>query len=121
MLMVDVMQPVAQARARRWAVRLVVPPEPPLRARDVPWLGGIVLFAGIRSRSVVAHRCPESHPPAATVRFLGYGVSLVFFVLGLRHLGTARTDDYFSTALFVGAALLMGIGVLSALGGNPRP
>jgi drug/metabolite transporter (DMT)-like permease len=35
--------------------------------------------------------------------FLGYGVSLVLFVTALRHLGTARTGAYFSTAPFVGA------------------
>jgi drug/metabolite transporter (DMT)-like permease len=42
---------------------------------------------------------------AGVVGFLGYGVSLVLFVLGLRHLGTARTGAYFSLAPFVGAAL----------------
>lgn len=42
---------------------------------------------------------------AATVGFLGYGVSLVLFVLALRHLGTARTGAYFSVAPFFGAAL----------------
>ncbi|HLY58332.1 MAG TPA: DMT family transporter [Stellaceae bacterium] len=42
---------------------------------------------------------------AALVGFLGYGVSLVLFVLGLRHLGTARTGAYFSTAPFIGAGL----------------
>ncbi len=36
--------------------------------------------------------------------FLGYGVSLVLFVLALRHLGTARTGAYFSVAPFIGAA-----------------
>lgn len=35
----------------------------------------------------------------------GYGISLVFFVLALRGLGTARTGAYFSTAPFVGAAI----------------
>lgn len=40
---------------------------------------------------------------AGAIGFLGYGVSLVFFVLALRHLGTARTGAYFSTAPFVGA------------------
>jgi drug/metabolite transporter (DMT)-like permease len=40
---------------------------------------------------------------AAVVGFFGYGVSLVLFVLGLRHLGAARTGAYFSTAPFVGA------------------
>jgi drug/metabolite transporter (DMT)-like permease len=42
---------------------------------------------------------------AAAVGFLGYGVSLALFVLGLRHLGTARTSAYFSLAPFVGAVL----------------
>lgn len=40
---------------------------------------------------------------AAVVGFLGYGTSLVLFVLSLRLLGTARTGAYFSTAPFVGA------------------
>ena len=35
---------------------------------------------------------------------MGYGVSLACFVLALRHLGSARTGAYFSTAPFVGAA-----------------
>lgn len=39
---------------------------------------------------------------AGIVGFLGYGVSLALFVLGLRHLGTARTGAYFSTAPFLG-------------------
>ena len=42
---------------------------------------------------------------AGLVGFLGYGVSLVLFVLALRHLGTARTGAYFSLAPFVGAAI----------------
>lgn len=64
-----------------------------------------------------------------TVGLLGYGFSLVLFVLALRGLGTARTGAYFSTAPFIGAlisllvfgestglrfwmaALLMGLGV----------
>lgn len=39
------------------------------------------------------------------VGFLGYGVSLVLFVLALRHLGTARAGAYFSLAPFIGATL----------------
>ena len=42
---------------------------------------------------------------ALAVGFLGYGVSLVLFVLALRHLGTARAGAYFSVAPFLGAAL----------------
>jgi len=46
------------------------------------------------------------------VGFLAYGVSLALFVVGLRHLGTARTGAYFSVAPFFGAALAL-------VGGEP--
>jgi drug/metabolite transporter (DMT)-like permease len=42
-----------------------------------------------------------------TVGLLGYGISLVLFVLALRGLGTARTGAYFSTAPFIGAAVAL--------------
>lgn len=42
---------------------------------------------------------------ALATGFLGYGASLVLFILALRHLGTARAGAYFSTAPFVGAAV----------------
>ena len=41
------------------------------------------------------------------VGLLGYGFSLVMFVLALRGLGTARTGAYFSTAPFVGALIAL--------------
>jgi drug/metabolite transporter (DMT)-like permease len=41
---------------------------------------------------------------AGLVGFLGYGISLALFVVALRHLGTARTGAYFSTAPFIGTA-----------------
>ena len=65
---------------------------------------------------------------AGAIGFLGYGVSLALFVLGLRHLGAARTGTYFSLAPFVGAVLavaalgepvsatLLGAGALMGLG-----
>ena len=40
---------------------------------------------------------------AALLGLASYGVSLVLFVVGLRHLGTARTGAYFSIAPFFGA------------------
>jgi drug/metabolite transporter (DMT)-like permease len=42
---------------------------------------------------------------AALVGFLGVGVSLVLFVLALRHLGTARTGAYYALAPFIGALM----------------
>lgn len=47
---------------------------------------------------------------AALVGFLAYGVSLALFILGLRHLGTARTGAYFSVAPFFGAVLAILLG-----------
>jgi len=44
---------------------------------------------------------------AAAVGLVGYGVSLVLFIISLRHLGTARTAAYFSVAPFFGAALAL--------------
>jgi drug/metabolite transporter (DMT)-like permease len=44
---------------------------------------------------------------AAIVGFLGVGVSLVLFVLALRHLGSARTGAYFSLAPFIGALVAL--------------
>jgi len=60
--------------------------------------------------------------------FFGVGISVVMFMLGLRHLGTARTGAYFSPAPFIGALLalvlfrepltpqLVGAGLLMAFG-----
>jgi drug/metabolite transporter (DMT)-like permease len=45
---------------------------------------------------------------AAIVGFVGIGVSLVLFILSLRHLGSARTGAYFSLAPFIGALLAIG-------------
>nr|WP_315430409.1 EamA family transporter [uncultured Albidiferax sp.] len=57
------------------------------------WASGAVLPPA----SVVAQ--------AALLGFASYGVSLVLFVLALRHLGTARTGAYFAVAPFAGALL----------------
>jgi hypothetical protein len=57
----------------------------------------------------IGERLPTA-PVVAGALILGlvsYGVSLTCFVLALRHLGTARTGAYFSTAPFVGAGLSM--------------
>ena len=44
---------------------------------------------------------------ACLVGFVGYGISLVFFIVALRDLGTARTGAYFSVAPFFGAVLAL--------------
>jgi drug/metabolite transporter (DMT)-like permease len=53
---------------------------------------------------------------AASVGLLGYGISLVLFVVALRELGAARTGAYFSVAPFVGVAVaLLALGEVPGL------
>ena len=47
---------------------------------------------------------------AGVVGYLGYGVSLLCFVLALRYIGAARTGAYFALAPFVGATIAVAIG-----------
>ncbi len=67
------------------------------------------LVAGIANTGIalaMGHAFPSAATTVAAgiVGLLGYGVSLVLFVLALRHLGSARTGAYFSTAPFIGVA-----------------
>lgn len=61
--------------------------------------GGLALYLGAQLPGVA------QLAPILLVGFLGYGISLVLFVLALRGLGSARTGAYFSTAPFLGAAI----------------
>src|SRR5436305_506785 len=63
----------------------------------------LALIAGAQLPSAVAIG------GAALIGFIGYGVSLVLFVLGLRHLGAARTGAYFATAPFIGALVAIAL------------
>ena len=64
--------------------------------------GGVNTAIGL----VLVPAAPESAWLAALgVGALGYGASLVLYVLALRHLGAARTAAHFGTAPFFGAAL----------------
>lgn len=47
---------------------------------------------------------------AMAVGLLAYGVSLVLFIVGMRHVGTARAGAYFSVAPFFGAVLALILG-----------
>ncbi|WP_396658110.1 DMT family transporter [Microbacterium sp.] len=47
---------------------------------------------------------------AMGVGLFAYGVSLVLFIVSMRHVGTARAGAYFSIAPFFGAALAVGLG-----------
>jgi drug/metabolite transporter (DMT)-like permease len=86
-------------------------------ASDALFLAGLKgLAAGVVNTGLailLRERFPASIEIAAamTLGMLGYGVSLVLFVLALRGLGAARTGAYFSTAPFMGAAVaVLGFG-----------
>lgn len=77
-------------------------------ASDAVQIAGIKgLVAGVVNLGVtmmLGNALPslENATISMLVGFCGYGVSLVLFVLALRHIGTARTGAYFSTAPFIG-------------------
>ncbi|MCU6433859.1 EamA family transporter [Undibacterium sp. Jales W-56] len=70
--------------------------------------GSVNLFLAFMSGAAIP---PMPDLIAATLLgFFAYGVSLSLFVIGLRHLGTARTGAYFSLAPFLGATLAVLLG-----------
>ena len=100
---------------------------------DATWIASVKGLVSGTVNLIIAFSLGASVPAlsnlagAMVVGFLAYGVSLALFVIGLRHLGTARTGAYFSVSPFFGSilALLMGdlitnqlliAGVLMAMG-----
>jgi drug/metabolite transporter (DMT)-like permease len=80
-------------------------------AADAAFLAGLkglaagVVNAGLAVSLGARFPGPAGIAEAMTVGLLGYGVSLVMFVVALRGLGAARAGAYFSTAPFMGAAI----------------
>jgi drug/metabolite transporter (DMT)-like permease len=81
----------------------------PVLTAMIKGLAAGAVNAGLAALSGVAAPPAGLVAAAAVVGFLGIGVSLVLFVLALRHLGTARTGAYFSLAPFIGAVLAIGL------------
>jgi drug/metabolite transporter (DMT)-like permease len=65
--------------------------------------GGVNLMLAFAAGSALP--AASAIAAAGLLGLLGYGVSLVLFILALRGLGTARTGAYFSVAPFFGGAL----------------
>lgn len=83
---------------------------------DASWIASVKGLVAGSVNLVLAFALGATWPPfpnlagAMVIGFLAYGVSLVLFVVGLRHLGTARTGAYFSVAPFFGALLAIAMG-----------
>ena len=69
--------------------------------------GGVAGAINIAVALSMGQRFPDALHllSAGGIGLVGYGISLVAFVLALRNLGAARTGAYFSTSPFVGATL----------------
>ena len=72
------------------------------------------LVAGVTNVALALVLGARMPPPvliaaAMGVGFVGYGVSLVLFVVALRGLGSARAGAYFSAAPFVGSAIAIAV------------
>ena len=78
---------------------------------DATWIAAVKGLAAGLVNLLLAGASGSALPPAALVAsamalgLAAYGISLALFVVGLRHLGTARTGAYFSVAPFFGALL----------------
>jgi drug/metabolite transporter (DMT)-like permease len=78
---------------------------------DAGWIASVKGLCAGATNLVLAFAFGAAWPTwqavggALAVGFVAYGVSLVLFVIGLRHLGTARTGAYFGVAPFFGALL----------------
>jgi drug/metabolite transporter (DMT)-like permease len=53
---------------------------------------------------------PPGMVAALVIGFFAYGISLALFIIGMRHVGTARAGAYFSVAPFFGAVLAIALG-----------
>ncbi|MGV8895367.1 MAG: DMT family transporter [Rhodoglobus sp.] len=83
---------------------------------DATWLaavkGGVAGPVNLGIAFLLGAQLPSvpSIAGAMIVGFFAYGVSLVLFIVAMRHVGTARAGGYFSVAPFFGAVLALALG-----------
>jgi drug/metabolite transporter (DMT)-like permease len=83
---------------------------------DATWLAAVKGSVAGPVNLVVAFGLGAALPTAGpiagalVVGFFAYGISLVLFIVSMRHLGTARAGAYFSIAPFFGAILAVALG-----------
>jgi drug/metabolite transporter (DMT)-like permease len=83
---------------------------------DATWLaavkGGVAGPVNLGIAFLLGAQLPSAFAigSAMVVGFFAYGVSLVLFIVAMRHVGTARAGAYFSVAPFFGAVLAIALG-----------
>ena len=87
-----------------------------LALTDATWLaavkGAVAGPVNLGLALLVGSRLPSPGPlfGGLAVGFVAYGLSLALFIVGLRHVGTARAGAYYSVAPFFGAGLAVALG-----------
>lgn len=83
---------------------------------DATWLaaikGGVAGPVNLILAFALGAQLPGAFNIAAAmlVGLIAYGISLVLFIVGMRHVGTARAGAYYSVAPFFGALLALALG-----------
>jgi drug/metabolite transporter (DMT)-like permease len=83
---------------------------------DASWLAAVKGLVAGPTNLTLAFLLGASIPPLLNVGaamltgLVAYGISLVLFIVALRHIGTARAGAYFSIAPFFGALLAIALG-----------
>lgn len=83
---------------------------------DATWLAAVKGGVAGPTNLVLALLLGAQLPSLATAAgalalgFVAYGLSLALFIVGMRHVGTARAGAYFSVAPFFGAVLAVALG-----------
>jgi len=83
---------------------------------DATWLAAVKGMVAGPVNLILAFALGAALPAAGSIAvalvvgFFAYGVSLALFIVGMRHVGTARAGAYFSIAPFFGALLAILLG-----------
>jgi len=83
---------------------------------DATWLAAVKGAVAGPVNLILAFSLGAQLPAAANIAgalvlgFFAYGLSLTLFIVGMRHVGTARAGAYFSVAPFAGAVIAIGFG-----------
>lgn len=83
---------------------------------DATWLAAVKGLIAGPVNLILAFALGATLPSAGSIAaalvvgFFAYGVSLALFIVGMRHVGTARAGAYFSIAPFFGALLAILLG-----------
>jgi drug/metabolite transporter (DMT)-like permease len=87
-----------------------------IASTDATWLAAVKGAVAGPVNLIFAFALGAQLPPiwniagALIMGFFAYGISLTLFIVGMRHVGTARAGAYYSVAPFIGAIIAIAVG-----------